>query len=65
MNPEVKRRLSFVLGIVKTTFHIGFIPLVLYLGMTYIVTRSTEFYIRQVEFVCIFRMILRMNLIVR
>ena len=32
MNSEVKRRLGFVLGLVKTAFHWGFIPLVLYLG---------------------------------
>lgn len=35
MSPGVKERLEVVYDIVKTTFHWGFIPVVLYLGKTF------------------------------
>ena len=35
MSPGVKERLEVVYDIAKTTFHWGFIPVVLYLGKTF------------------------------
>lgn len=32
LSPDAKERLGVVFGVVKTTFHWGFIPTVLYLG---------------------------------
>ncbi|XP_059610283.1 mitochondrial import receptor subunit TOM7 homolog [Phlebotomus argentipes] len=34
LSPGAKERLSLVFGVVKTVFHWGFIPGVLYLGFT-------------------------------
>ncbi|CAL1269406.1 unnamed protein product [Larinioides sclopetarius] len=32
MNPETKKRISHVFTVVKTAFHWGFIPTIVYLG---------------------------------
>ena len=34
-SPETKKRLTAVVNLGKTIFHLGFIPTVLYLGTTY------------------------------
>lgn len=35
MNPTVKKNLQMIVAAAKTTFHYGFIPVVIYLGMLY------------------------------
>lgn len=46
LSEGVKDRLGFVVGVVQTGFHWGFVPLVLYLGklrfMFFVITRGWE-----------------------
>lgn len=42
LSPDAKERLGVVFEVVKTAFHWGFIPTVLYLGMLLSITHQTS-----------------------